>query len=196
MNAGAWGMELKDVLLSVALMKEDGEIVERPRTAFDSLIEDWPFPLLGSSSRTVSTEKGKEGRDPRKSKKLFEMRKKRQPLDYPSAGSIFKNPKEGPCREMDRRDRAERVQDGTGDDLRPSCQFHHQSGKGYLRRGDPFNGVGGEEDTIRGERYFLEREVRGGRGVKKAIAQGEENRFADGRSLREREISLKTGRLF
>jgi UDP-N-acetylmuramate dehydrogenase len=25
------------------------------------------------------------------------MRKRRQPLDYPSAGSIFKNPKEGPA---------------------------------------------------------------------------------------------------
>src|SRR4030043_203013 len=32
MNAGAWGAELKDVLHSVTLMKEDGEIVERPRS--------------------------------------------------------------------------------------------------------------------------------------------------------------------
>src|SRR4030043_681368 len=31
MNAGAWGAELKDVLLSMTLMQEDGEIGERPR---------------------------------------------------------------------------------------------------------------------------------------------------------------------
>ena len=32
MNAGAWGSELKDVLLSITLMKEDGEVVERSRS--------------------------------------------------------------------------------------------------------------------------------------------------------------------
>ncbi|MEO0250282.1 MAG: FAD-binding protein, partial [candidate division WOR-3 bacterium] len=31
MNAGAWGVELKDVLLSMTLMKDDAEVVERPR---------------------------------------------------------------------------------------------------------------------------------------------------------------------
>src|SRR4030066_1471192 len=31
MNAGAWGLEMKDVLLSVSFLDEDGEVVERSR---------------------------------------------------------------------------------------------------------------------------------------------------------------------
>ncbi len=46
---------------------------------------------------TVSTEEGKKEEILERVKSYSEMRKRTQPLDYPSAGSIFKNPKEGPA---------------------------------------------------------------------------------------------------
>jgi UDP-N-acetylmuramate dehydrogenase len=41
--------------------------------------------------------KGKKEEILERVKSYSEMRKRKQPLDYPSAGSIFKNPKEGPA---------------------------------------------------------------------------------------------------
>jgi len=98
MNAGAWGAELKDVLLSVTLMKEDGEIVERSRSRLRFSYRGLVFPpswiiLKGR----FQLKKGKKEETLERVKSYLEMRKRKQPLDYPSAGSIFKNPKEGPA---------------------------------------------------------------------------------------------------
>jgi UDP-N-acetylmuramate dehydrogenase len=96
MNAGAWGAELKDVLLSITLMKEDGEVVERPRQRLKfsyrrlSLPPSWII-LKGR----FQLKKGKKEEILERVKSYSEMRKRTQPLDYPSAGSIFRNPKEG-----------------------------------------------------------------------------------------------------
>ena len=98
MNAGAWGAELKDVLLSISLMKEDGEVVERPRQTLKfsyrglSLPPSWII-LKGR----FQLKKGKKEEILKRVKSYSERRKKTQPLDYPSAGSIFRNPKEGPA---------------------------------------------------------------------------------------------------
>jgi UDP-N-acetylmuramate dehydrogenase len=98
MNAGAWGAELKDVVSSVTLMKEDGEIIERPRQKLRfsyrrlALPSSWII-LKGK----FQLEKGREKEILRRMKFYSEMRKRTQPLNYPSAGSIFKNPKEGPA---------------------------------------------------------------------------------------------------
>jgi UDP-N-acetylmuramate dehydrogenase len=98
MNAGAWGAELKDVLLSMTFMKGDGEIVERPRSRLRfsyrglSLLPSWII-LKGR----FRLKKGKKEEILEKVKSYSEMRKRRQPLNYPSAGSVFKNPKEGPA---------------------------------------------------------------------------------------------------
>jgi UDP-N-acetylmuramate dehydrogenase len=98
MNAGAWGVELKDVLLSMTLMKEDGGIVERHRSKLRFSYRGLAFPpswiiLKGR----FQLKKGKKEEILERVKSYSGMRKKRQPLDYPSAGSIFKNPKEGPA---------------------------------------------------------------------------------------------------
>jgi len=98
MNAGAWGAELKDVLLSMTLMKEDGGIVERHRSRLRFSYRGLAFPpswiiLKGR----FQLKKGKKEEILERVKSYSGMRKKRQPLDYPSAGSIFKNPKEGPA---------------------------------------------------------------------------------------------------
>jgi UDP-N-acetylmuramate dehydrogenase len=96
MNAGAWGAELKDVLLSVTLMREDGEIVERSRSrlrfSYRGLVIPSSWIILKGKFRL---KKGEKEEILERVKSYSEMRKKKQPLDYPSAGSIFKNPKEG-----------------------------------------------------------------------------------------------------
>jgi UDP-N-acetylmuramate dehydrogenase len=98
MNAGAWGVELKDVLLSVTLMKEDGEIVERSRSrlrfSYRGLVIPSSWIILKGR---FQLKKGRKEEILERVESYSEMRKKKQPLDYPSAGSIFKNPKEGPA---------------------------------------------------------------------------------------------------
>jgi UDP-N-acetylmuramate dehydrogenase len=98
MNAGAWGAELKDVLLSMTLMKEDGEIIERPcsrlRFSYRRLVFPPSWIILKGRFQLKGGDKDKILE---RVKSFSEMRKKKQPLEYPSAGSIFKNPKEGPA---------------------------------------------------------------------------------------------------
>ncbi len=98
MNAGAWGSELRDILLSVTLMREDGEIVERSRSKLRFSYRGLAIPsswIILKGRFGLKTGKKEEILD--RVKSYSEMRKKRQPLDYPSAGSVFKNPKEGPA---------------------------------------------------------------------------------------------------
>jgi len=98
MNAGAWGAELKDILLSMTLMKEDGEVIERPRSklrfSYRGLVIPPSWIILKGRFRL---KKGEKKEILERVKSYSEMRKKKQPLDYASAGSIFKNPKEGPA---------------------------------------------------------------------------------------------------
>jgi UDP-N-acetylmuramate dehydrogenase len=96
MNAGAWGVELKDVLLSITLMKENGEVLERSRQRlkFSYRELDLPSSWVILKGR-FQLRKGKKEEILEKVRSYSEMRKRTQPLDTPSAGSIFKNPKEG-----------------------------------------------------------------------------------------------------
>jgi UDP-N-acetylmuramate dehydrogenase len=100
MNAGAWGAELKDVVLSITLMKEDGESIERPRSRLKFSYRRLALPpswiiLKGR----FQLKKGKKEEILERVKSYLEMKKRTQPLDYPSAGSVFKNPTEGPAGE-------------------------------------------------------------------------------------------------
>ena len=98
MNAGAWGVELKDILLSITLMNEDGGVVERPRQKLK-----FSYRRLAISPSWIilkgrfQLKKGRKEEILERVKSYSEMRKSTQPLDYPSAGSIFKNPVEGPA---------------------------------------------------------------------------------------------------
>ena len=98
MNAGAWGVELKDILLSITLMNEDGGVVERPRQKLK-----FSYRRLAISPSWIilkgrfHLKKGRKKEILERVKSYSEMRKRTQPLDYPSAGSIFKNPVEGPA---------------------------------------------------------------------------------------------------
>lgn len=98
MNAGAWGVEMKDVVQSLTLMKEDGTILERARSKLK-----FSYRKLAISPSWVilkgvfQLKKGKKEEILEKIKSYSELRKRSQPLDYPSAGSIFRNPQEGPA---------------------------------------------------------------------------------------------------
>ncbi len=98
MNAGAWGAELKDVLLSVSFMKGDGEITERSRSRLRFSYRGLRIPpswIILKGRFQLKREKKKDIRE--RVRSYSEMRRRKQPLDYPSAGSVFKNPKEGPA---------------------------------------------------------------------------------------------------
>jgi UDP-N-acetylmuramate dehydrogenase len=96
MNAGAWGSELKDILLSMTLMKENGDIVERPRSrlrfSYRGLVLPSKWIILKGE---FQLKKGKKKEMVERIKSYSEQRRKKQPLDYPSAGSVFKNPAGG-----------------------------------------------------------------------------------------------------
>ena len=98
MNAGAWGAELKDLLLSITLMREDGEVVERSRArlnfSYRSLALPSPWIILKGR---FQLKRGKKDEILERVRSFSEMRKRTQPLDDRSAGSIFKNPEEGPA---------------------------------------------------------------------------------------------------
>jgi UDP-N-acetylmuramate dehydrogenase len=98
MNAGAWGVELKDVLLSVTLMNEDGEVVEKPRQklrfSYRHLVLPPSWIILKGR---FQLKRGRKEEILEQVRSYSERRKRSQPLDDASAGSIFKNPKEGPA---------------------------------------------------------------------------------------------------
>jgi len=98
MNAGAWGVELKDILLSITLMSEDGEVVERPRQKLKFSYRRLAIPSSWIILKgRFQLKKGRKEEILERVKSYSEMRKRTQPMDYPSAGSIFKNPAEGPA---------------------------------------------------------------------------------------------------
>jgi len=98
MNAGAWGVEMKDTLLSATLMKEDGEVIERRKEKLRFSYRKLALPASWVICKgRFRLKKGRKEEILEKVRSYSEMRKRTQPLDYPSAGSIFKNPPEGPA---------------------------------------------------------------------------------------------------
>lgn len=94
MNAGAYGGEMKDVLLAVTVLTKDGEIREIPREELDmgyrtsrASREGWI--VLGA---TIELARGDEKEIRAKMEDLKQRRTDKQPLEYPSAGSTFKRP--------------------------------------------------------------------------------------------------------
>jgi len=94
MNAGAYGREIKDVLIRASIMNSSGEMKKysSQELAFSyrhSLLQEKNIMLIeaefGLDSRPASAVKSRM-------KKINRQRKKKQPLEYPSAGSIFKRP--------------------------------------------------------------------------------------------------------
>ncbi len=94
MNAGAYGSETKDVLLSATVLTPEGQIKRIPAEELElgyrtSCIPGNGYVVLEAEyalkARRARGHKGPDGR-------AFRKRREKQPLEYPSAGSTFKRP--------------------------------------------------------------------------------------------------------
>jgi len=95
MNAGAYGGEMKDVIVSVRYLDEDGEIRETEDLRFGyrkSRFAGTSAVILGARLRLQRDDPGAiHGR----MMELWEKRSGSQPLEKASAGSFFKRPENG-----------------------------------------------------------------------------------------------------
>ena len=95
MNAGAYGGELKDVIVSVRYLDlADGTIHEIPASACDfgyrrSFFQEGGSIILGAVFRLSA---GNREEIAARMKNLNQRRRDKQPLDLPSAGSAFRRP--------------------------------------------------------------------------------------------------------
>lgn len=94
MNAGAYGGEMKDIILDVDVLTKDGEKKTIPQEALDLSYRHSCIPKEGYFvlSARLQLKKG-DGKEIRAvMAELREKRVSRQPLEFPSAGSTFKRP--------------------------------------------------------------------------------------------------------
>lgn len=94
MNAGAYGKEMKDVLVSATIMDNDGNI---RNLSVEELELGYRTSIIAKESRIVleaviALENGDKDEIRRKMSELAARRIEKQPLEYPSAGSTFKRP--------------------------------------------------------------------------------------------------------
>ncbi|MDE5992703.1 MAG: UDP-N-acetylmuramate dehydrogenase, partial [Oscillospiraceae bacterium] len=94
MNAGAYGGEMKDVIVSVRAMDRSGNIKEYDAEKLDFSYRHSRFSesgeiVLSADIRLTNGDKDKIKAD---MEAVLEKRRSKQPLEYPSAGSTFKRP--------------------------------------------------------------------------------------------------------
>ena len=94
MNAGAYGGEIKDVVISAEVLTPDGEVLELSKDELDLSYRHSCIPEKGYIVLEVTIELAVG--DERHIREVMDDFKKRriekQPLEYPSAGSTFKRP--------------------------------------------------------------------------------------------------------
>lgn len=94
MNAGAYGGEIKDVLISVTVLTPEGEIMELSSGELElsyrhSCIPERGYIVLEAVLEFVP---GEETMIREKMAEIKKSRIEKQPLEFPSAGSTFKRP--------------------------------------------------------------------------------------------------------
>jgi len=98
MNAGAYGEELKDVVKKISLINGRGTIKEAGR---DDLMFEYRNLILPEGNVIVSAvfglQAGSKEKIQEKVSDIIDRRKKKHPLAYRSAGSVFKNPENVPA---------------------------------------------------------------------------------------------------
>ena len=92
MNAGAYGGEIKDILVETKVMDRDGKIFilnneEHKFSYRKSLFMEKDYIILETTLKTGYKDKEVVKQ---KIEELFNQRKEKQPLEYPNAGSTFK----------------------------------------------------------------------------------------------------------
>lgn len=102
MNAGAYGAEIKDVLLDIRLLTDDGEIVTKTVDEISlsyrhsSIMDEGGIILSGR----VKLKTGDKEEIKKKMEELAASRREKQPLEFKSAGSTFKRPVPAPGEEQ------------------------------------------------------------------------------------------------
>ncbi len=94
MNAGAYGSEIKDIVLSAEYLDEDGRIRTIGRESMElsyrhSFFSDHTYAII---SVTMQLENGDPENIKMAMNECMAKRSAKQPLEYPSAGSTFKRP--------------------------------------------------------------------------------------------------------
>ncbi len=94
MNAGAYGGEMKQVVTSVTVLSENGDVLTLDNETMEfgyrtSIIKNRHFTVLEVE---LMLETGDKEAIKSQMDELAEKRKEKQPLAYPSAGSTFKRP--------------------------------------------------------------------------------------------------------
>ncbi|AST58328.1 UDP-N-acetylenolpyruvoylglucosamine reductase [Thermoanaerobacterium thermosaccharolyticum] len=94
MNAGAYGTEIKDVIEKVEVIDENGNIYEIKNGNMKFAYRSSAIQLdnLIALKAWIHLKKGNYNDIRAKMDELNGLRKKKQPLEYPSAGSVFKRP--------------------------------------------------------------------------------------------------------
>lgn len=94
MNAGAYGGEINDIIVSSTVLTKEGELITLSKEALElgyrtSSIATEGYYVLSS---TFELAKGDQQAIDEKIADLTHQRETRQPLEFPSAGSVFKRP--------------------------------------------------------------------------------------------------------
>lgn len=94
MNAGAYDGEMKQIVQLVRVMDREGQIMTLDNDTMEfgyrtSIIKNRPFIVLDV---TLQLSEGDEAQIGARMEELARLRKSKQPLEYPSAGSTFKRP--------------------------------------------------------------------------------------------------------
>lgn len=94
MNAGAYGGEMKDVLVKANHLDENGNVGFYEGEALDL---SYRHSVYSGDSKVITSvvlqlKKGEKDEIEAKMKDFMGRRKDKQPLEYPSAGSVFKRP--------------------------------------------------------------------------------------------------------
>jgi UDP-N-acetylmuramate dehydrogenase len=92
MNAGAYGKEMKDVIKTVFLLDAEGRKKTMSRETISFSYRKTLLPpdtiILGAQ---FTLEKGEQAKIKEKISEILQSRQSKHPLEFPSAGSIFKN---------------------------------------------------------------------------------------------------------
>ncbi len=94
MNAGAYGTEMKDVVVSCEYITADGQLCTMPLSEMDLSYRHSIFAENGGiiTGITIELKQGDSEAIHARMEELLVQRKTKQPLEYPSAGSTFKRP--------------------------------------------------------------------------------------------------------
>ena len=92
MNAGAYGTEIKDVVASVSVIDGSGnkKLLPRDEIAFAYRKSNLPADVIICGARFI-LKKGNGAEIRERMQEILKWRQEKHPLQYPNAGSVFKN---------------------------------------------------------------------------------------------------------